>query len=33
MYQVKSPISDHLADELEAHFCESDEPVLVQAFR
>ena len=27
MYQVKSPIPDHLADELEAHFCESDEMV------
>ena len=27
MYQVKSPIPDHLADELEAHFCESEELV------
>ena len=27
MYQIKSPIPDHLADELEAHFCESDELV------
>ena len=27
MYQVKSPIPEHLADELEAHFCESEELV------
>ena len=27
MFQVKSPIPDHLADGLEAHFCESETPV------